>query len=58
MKEIKNSSLQSWDIYLQTPAGLKTIWMQPGEHLVVPKSYITPEVETLYRRKMIEIRNA
>tara|TARA_Y100000034_G_C6884703_1_gene406043 strand:+ start:1917 stop:2096 length:180 start_codon:yes stop_codon:yes gene_type:complete len=58
MKEIKNDSMQSWDVFLRTPKGVTPHWLQPGEHLVVPASYITDQIETLHRRKIIKITNA
>jgi len=58
MKLIKNDSLQAFTIYFSTEKGAKERWMQPGESLVVPSSYITEQLRTLQRRRMFTIKNA
>ena len=57
MRELKNDCMQSLDVYLRTPEGIKSVWLQPGEHLVIPVSYITDHVKTLQRRSVIQVRS-
>jgi len=58
MKLVKNDSLQSFSIYFNTEKGSKEKWMQPGETIVVPDTYITEQIKTLHRRKIFKISNA
>ena len=58
MKVIKNDSLQSFAVYFQTEKGCKERYMQPGESIVVPESYITEQIKTLHRRRIFKISNA
>lgn len=58
MKLVKNDSLQSFSIFFRTEKGSKEKWMQPGESIVVPSSYITEQLKTLHRRKIFKISNA
>lgn len=58
MKVVKNDSLQSFTVYFQTEKGCKEKWMQPGESIVVPESYITEQLLTLHRRRIFKITNA
>lgn len=58
MKVIKNDSLQSFTVFLNTENGCRERWLQPGESIVVPESYITEQLRTLHRRRIFKISNA
>jgi hypothetical protein len=58
MKAVKNDSLQTFAVYFNTEKGCMEKYMKPGETLVVPESYITEQIYTLYRRKIFKISNA
>jgi len=58
MKVVKNDCLQSITVYFSTEKGCKERFMQPGESLVVPESYITEQIRTLHRRRVFKISNA
>jgi len=66
MKVVKNDSLQTLTVYFSTALtvyfstekGCKERFMQPGESLVVPESYITEQIKTLHRRRIFKISNA
>lgn len=58
MKVVKNDSLQAFTIYFNTEKGCKEKWIQPGESIVVPESYITEQIKTLHRRRIFTISNA
>jgi len=58
MKAVKNDSLQTFTVYFNTEKGCMEKYMKPGETLVVPESYITEQIYTLYRRKIFKISNA
>ena len=58
MKVIKNDSLQAFPVYSQTEKGCKERYMQPGESIMVPESYITEQIKTLHRRRIFKISNA
>ncbi len=58
MKVVKNDSLQSFTVHFRTEKGVTAKWLQPGESIVVPASYITEQIKTLHRRRMFKISNA
>ena len=58
MKRVKNDSLQSFTIFFNTEKGCKEKWIQPGESIVVPESYITEQIKTLHRRRIFTVSNA
>jgi hypothetical protein len=58
MKIVKNDSLQAFTIFFNTEKGCKERWIQPGESIVVPESYITEQIKTLHRRRIFTISNA
>jgi hypothetical protein len=58
MKVVKNDSLQAVTIFFSTEKGCKEKWIQPGESIVVPESYITEQIKTLHRRRIFTISNA
>ncbi len=57
MKQIKNTSLQSWNIYLQTEEGVKSFYLTPEQTITVPASYITDDVIRYQQRNLISIKN-
>jgi hypothetical protein len=58
MKVVKNNSLQTFAIYFNTEKGCMEKYMQPGQSIVVPESYITEQIKTLHRRRIFKISNA
>ena len=57
MKVIKNDSLQSMTIYLNTEKGCHEQWLKPGESIVVPDSYVSEQILNLHRTKLFKISN-
>ena len=58
MKRVLNNSLQAFSVFFLTEKGAKEKWLQPGESVVVPSSYVTEQIETLHRRRLFKISNA
>ena len=58
MKQITNTSLQSWSLPLQTPKGVQSIYLEPKQSVKVPASYITDHVIRYQQRNLIAIKNA
>ena len=58
MKLVKNDSLQSFTVFFNTEKGSKEKWLEPGQSIVVPDSYITEQIRTLHRRRLFKISNA
>jgi hypothetical protein len=58
MKSITNTSIQSFEVYLQTPKGPEVYWLSPNETLVIPASYLSEQIHTLVKRRIIRVQNA
>ena len=58
MRSITNDSLQSFEVYFRTPKGAKSHWLAPRETIVVPKSYITEQIENMQRMRLLRVKNA
>jgi len=58
MKVVKNDSLQTFAVYFNTEKGCLEKYLKPGESIVVPESYITEQIENLFRRRLFKISNA
>jgi hypothetical protein len=58
MKVVKNDSLQTFAVYFSTENGCLEKYLKPGESIVVPESYITEQIENLFRRRIFKISNA
>ena len=58
MKVIKNQSLQSFQVFFTTPKGTESFRIFPKKSIVVPESYITEQVLTMAKRKLLKITNA
>ena len=58
MKVIMNTSLQSWSLPFKTKTGVQSYYLKPSESVKVPASYLTQNVITHEKRKLITIRNA
>ena len=58
MKIIMNTSLQSWSLPFRTGSGLKHYYLKPSESVKVPASYLTENVITYEKRKLITIKTA
>lgn len=56
-KKIKNYALQSLTLIFETSNGIKNKFVQPGEIITVPESWISGQVKELHRRRMIRIYN-
>jgi hypothetical protein len=55
MKKIKNDSVQSFELYLNTPKGVEIKFLVPKEVVVVPDSYISDQITTLQKRRHITL---
>jgi len=58
MKAITNQSLQSWQIFFQTQKGVESYRLKPRKSVVVPESYISDQIKTMVRRRLLKITNA
>jgi len=58
MKVITNQSLQSWQIFFQTQKGVESYRLKPRKSVVVPESYISDQIKTMVRRRLLKITNA
>lgn len=58
MKSITNTSIQSFEIYFTTDKGPEAYWLRPQETVVVPSSYLTEQVHTLVRRRILRVQTA
>ena len=58
MKSVTNDSLQRLEIYLTTNQGIKRMWLNTRETMVVPSSFLSSQVHNLSERRMLTIRNA
>lgn len=58
MKIIKNETTQGFEIYLNTSQGVKSVWLNPKQKLIVEESAITTQLLTLNKRKIVRISNA
>lgn len=56
MKAITNESLQTFQIFLSYPSGVRSIHIKPKQTLVVPSSAVTEQVELMSRRKIVKIK--
>lgn len=57
MTSVTNTSLQSFEIYLNTEKGAKTHWLKPQETLVIPNHYISSQLENLIKRRICRVQN-
>ena len=58
MKLVKNTILQAFVIYFRTEKGAEEKWLKPGEGVVVPEHYLTEQVLTLARKRILKVTNA
>ena len=58
MKAITNQSLQSWQIFFQTQKGVESYRLKPRKSVVVPESYISDQIKTMVRRRLLKITNS
>jgi hypothetical protein len=57
MKKIKNDSVQSFELHLNTPKGLEILFLTPKKVIVVPDGYISSQILILQKRRHITITN-
>jgi len=57
MKSITNTSLQTFEIYLDYPVGVKTIFLKPHETIVVPPGSISRQCMIMSKRKILTIKS-
>lgn len=55
MINIKNETLQGLEIYLTTPGGPQTYWLQPFEIVRVQREFITEQIQVLASRRMVKL---
>ena len=58
MKSITNTSIQSFEVYFKTDKGPEIYWLKPQETVVVPPSYLTEQIHTLAKRRILRVSNA
>ena len=57
MTGIKNESLQGLELYVLTPNGSKTYWLEPNATITLPTEYISEQIKVLHARRMIRLFN-
>jgi hypothetical protein len=58
MKTITNEGLQSKTIIFNESQGsTKQHWLKPGESVTVPLSWISNQIKTLEKRRILKITN-
>jgi hypothetical protein len=57
MKSITNTSLQTFEIYLDYPKGVKTIFLKPHETFIVPSGAISRQCRVLSKRRILTIKS-
>ena len=57
MKLIRNDSLQAKILYFASEVGPKEVWLKPAESIQVPDTYLTEQVKTLQRKRILTIAN-
>lgn len=55
MKLITNNSLQAFTIFLLTEKGTKEKRLAPKESIAVPENYLSAQVQTLHKRRILKI---
>jgi len=55
MLRVKNQSLQSFEIYFMTDSGAEPFWMTPNKSVVVEDAWVTEQIRTMQRRRLLEI---
>jgi hypothetical protein len=58
MRTVTNQSLQSFQVFFSTPSGVQSYRIKPKKSIVVPESYLTDQVKTMAKRKLLKITNA
>ena len=58
MKSITNTAIQSFEVYFKTDKGPEVYWLQPQETIVVPATYLTEQIHTLAKRRILRVSNA
>jgi hypothetical protein len=58
MKSITNDSLQAFQIFLNYPTGVRSIFIAPKQTLVVPGSSISKQVTVMASRRILKVREA
>jgi len=57
MKQVTNTSLQSWSLPFTTPEGVKSIYLTPKQSVTVPSAWITEYIIRYQQRSLISIKN-
>jgi len=57
MKSITNTSLQTFEIYLNYPTGIKTVFLKPHETFIVPSGSISRQCIVMSKRKILTIKS-
>lgn len=55
MKKIKNLLTQGLEVYLKSPKGPETIWLNPRETVQIPEEFIGSQLKNLAHRRMVKI---
>jgi len=55
MKQILNESLQSLQIAILTPLGVKMHRLASKESIVIPANYVSQMIKNLQKRRMVKV---
>jgi hypothetical protein len=58
MKLIKNTSLQAFSIFLNGDTGCVEKWLAPGQGVVVPDHWVSEQVTTMAKKRILKVTNA
>lgn len=54
---IKNECLQGLELYIMTPNGPKTYWLEPNGVITLPSEYVSEQIKVLNSRRMVFLFN-
>jgi len=57
MKSITNTSLQTFEIFLNYAGGPRSIFLEPKATMVVPSSAISEQCLVMSKRKILKIKS-
>jgi hypothetical protein len=57
MKSITNTSLQTFQVFLDYPTGVKSVFLKPQQTIVVPEKSVSRQCNIMNKRKILRIKS-
>jgi len=57
MKSITNTSLQTFQVFLDYPTGVKSVFLKPHQTIVVPEKAVSRQCSIMNKRKILRIKS-